>query len=195
MDAFDYTHLQTLNINAPLTGGPLPQYSVIVKNIHLGKDVDERIQKYFLTKYVYSDMIPKVTVENEGLLIVKNNSLYTIKGMLVVVFYDSNTEYIVSEDTLSIYENAFAYCNMKKIVFPEGLETIPKCFNSNSSVVEIHLPSTIKTIVDLRAGYHLNKIYCKSTNPPVCSFSESGYGSKHIDVYCPVGCIDMYKNN
>jgi hypothetical protein len=166
-DAFDYTHLQTLNINAPITGGGIPQYSIRVNNIHLGKDVDERIQPYFVSSYFYANVKPNVTVEDGGLLKIIDDCLCTLKGKLLRVL-PGITNLILTNEITELMTSAGRDSDITKVtLLSEYVTEIPEYCFYNNRLTELDIPAQITTLgSNFIYGRYLKKFKVRASVPP-----------------------------
>ena len=113
----------------------------------------------------------------------------------------------------SIDRAAFEQCkSLKKINLPDGLETIEReAFYHCDSLEQIIFPATLNFLGQECCSYMpgLKRIYCMSSEPPVCKEStinpgNSPFGKYNSDfylrtpndipIYVPVGTAEKYRN-
>lgn len=113
----------------------------------------------------------------------------------------------------SIDRAAFEQCkSLKKINLPDGLETIEReAFYHCDSLEQIIFPATLNFLGQECCSYMpgLKRIYCMSSEPPVCKEStlnpgNSPFGKYNSDfylrtpndipIYVPIGAAEKYRN-
>ena len=113
----------------------------------------------------------------------------------------------------SIDRAAFEQCkSLKKINLPDGLETIEReAFYHCDSLEQIIFPATLNFLGQECCSYMpgLKRIYCMSSEPPVCKEStlnpgNSSFGKYNSDfylrtpndipIYVPIGAAEKYRN-
>ena len=113
----------------------------------------------------------------------------------------------------SIDRAAFEQCkSLKKINLPDGLETIEReAFYHCDSLEQIIFPATLNFLGQECCSYMpgLKRIYCMSSEPPVCKEStlnpgNSPFGKNNSDfylrtpneipIYVPIGAAEKYRN-
>lgn len=90
---------------------------------------------------------------------------------------------------------------IETVIFPEGMEVIPKMFSSAKNLKTVKLPSSTKSITGSAFSFcsNIRFIYSQSTEPPVLNmaFEEHYQDDKPLltwyTVYVPKGCVDAYK--
>ena len=137
-------------------------------------------------------------------------------------FYDSDfsVDLIIPEGTITIPMECFVSCDFSKIICPESLRTIEEAafyntnrleevtfkeglvsiagnaFSSCSSLLSLHLPSTLQTIgANAFSGcYNVSRIVCNAIEPPmVMSGAFNGIAKDNFTVEVPAQSVKKYQ--